>query len=38
MNIEVIRATETWQQTGAYYVRIHGDTFDCIRMEKNLKE
>ena len=24
MNIEVIRATETWQQTGAYYVRIQG--------------
>ena len=24
MNIEVIRATETWQQAGAYYVRIQG--------------
>ena len=24
MNIQVIRATETWQQAGAYYVRIHG--------------
>lgn len=24
MNIEVIRATEIWQQTGAYYVRIQG--------------
>lgn len=24
MNIEVMRATETWQQAGAYYVRIQG--------------
>ena len=24
MDIEVIRATETWQQAGAYYVRIQG--------------
>ncbi len=24
MNIQVIRATETWQQAGAYYVRIQG--------------
>ena len=24
MNIEVIRAAETWQQAGAYYVRIQG--------------
>ena len=24
MHIEVIRATETWQQAGAYYVRIQG--------------
>ena len=24
MKIEVIRATETWQQAGAYYVRIQG--------------
>ena len=24
MSIEVIRATETWQQAGAYYVRIQG--------------
>ena len=24
MNIEVIRATETWQRAGAYYVRIQG--------------
>ena len=24
MNIAVIRATETWQQAGAYYVRIQG--------------
>ncbi|MCR5429887.1 MAG: GNAT family N-acetyltransferase [Eubacterium sp.] len=24
MNIEVVRATETWQQAGAYYVRIQG--------------
>lgn len=24
MNIKVIRATETWQQAGAYYVRIQG--------------
>ena len=24
MNIELIRATETWQQAGAYYVRIQG--------------
>ena len=24
MNINVIRATETWQQAGAYYVRIQG--------------
>lgn len=24
MNIETIRATETWQQAGAYYVRIQG--------------
>ena len=24
MNMQVIRATETWQQAGAYYVRIHG--------------
>ena len=24
MDIKVIRATETWQQAGAYYVRIHG--------------
>lgn len=24
MNIEVIRASETWQQAGAYYVRIQG--------------
>ena len=24
MNIEVIRATETWQQAGAFYVRIQG--------------
>lgn len=24
MNIEVIRATEIWQQAGAYYVRIQG--------------
>ena len=24
MYIEVIRATETWQQAGAYYVRIQG--------------
>ena len=24
VNIEVIRATETWQQAGAYYVRIQG--------------
>ena len=24
LNIEVIRATETWQQAGAYYVRIQG--------------
>lgn len=24
MNVQVIRATETWQQAGAYYVRIQG--------------
>lgn len=24
LNIQVIRATETWQQAGAYYVRIQG--------------
>ena len=24
MNIQVIRATQTWQQAGAYYVRIQG--------------
>ncbi len=24
MDIEIIRATETWQQAGAYYVRIQG--------------
>ncbi len=24
MDIRVIRASETWQQAGAYYVRIHG--------------
>ena len=24
MDIQVIRATETWQQAGAYYVRIQG--------------
>ena len=24
MSIQVIRATETWQQAGAYYVRIQG--------------
>ena len=24
MNIQVVRATETWQQAGAYYVRIQG--------------
>ena len=24
MRIDVIRATETWQQAGAYYVRIQG--------------
>ena len=24
MNIKVIRATETWQQAGAYYIRIQG--------------
>ncbi len=24
MNIQVLRATETWQQAGAYYVRIQG--------------
>ncbi len=24
MNIKIIRATETWQQAGAYYVRIQG--------------
>ena len=24
MNIKVIRATETWQRAGAYYVRIQG--------------
>ena len=24
MNINIIRATETWQQAGAYYVRIQG--------------
>ena len=24
MNIKVIRAIETWQQAGAYYVRIQG--------------
>lgn len=24
VNIEVVRATETWQQAGAYYVRIQG--------------
>ena len=24
MNLQVIRATETWQQAGAYYVRIRG--------------
>lgn len=24
MNLQVIRATETWQQAGAYYVRIQG--------------
>lgn len=24
MNIQIIRATETWQQAGAYYVRIQG--------------
>ena len=24
MNITVMRATETWQQAGAYYVRIQG--------------
>lgn len=24
MNMQVIRATETWQQAGAYYVRIQG--------------
>ena len=24
MNIRTIRATETWQQAGAYYVRIQG--------------
>jgi len=24
MNVNVIRATETWQQAGAYYVRIQG--------------
>lgn len=31
MNIEVIRATETSDSDV-----IHGDTFDCIRMEKIL--
>lgn len=24
MNLQVVRATETWQQAGAYYVRIQG--------------
>ena len=37
--IEVIRATQPWQQAGAYYVRIQGMdrniTYPCVRNSTN---